>query len=61
MIDITIKKTELGLFQAEATLNCPPLTVVRHKADRDDLEYEIRRAFSDLVEEIVAKHIKDEF
>ena len=62
MIDLTItKQTELGLFRAEATVNLPPLTVVRHKADRDDLEYELRRAFEELVGEIVQKQIKEDF
>ena len=61
MIELEIKKNELGLFQANAVLTLPPLTVSRQKADRDDLEYEIRRAFSELVEEIVQKQIKDEF
>jgi len=62
MIDLEIsKQSELGLFKAEATLTLPPLTVVRHKADRDDLEYELRRAFEELVGEIVQKQIKDEF
>ena len=62
MIELTVsKQSDLGLFRAEATLNLPPLTVVRHKADRDDLEYELRRAFEELVGEIVQKQIKDEF
>ena len=62
MIDLTVsKQAELGLFRAEATVTLPPLTVVRHKADRDDLEYELRRAFEELVGEIVQKNIKDEF
>jgi hypothetical protein len=62
MIELNVtKQSELGLFQAEATLTLPPLTVVRHKADRDDLEYELRRAFEELVGEIVSKQIKDEF
>ena len=62
MIELSVtKQGELGLFQAEATLTLPPLTVVRHKADRDVLEYELRRAFEELVGEIVSKQIKDEF
>ena len=61
MIELTINKNELGLFQADAVLTLPPLCVSRQKADRDDLEYEIRRAFSELVEEIVSKQIKEEF
>ena len=62
MIELTVsKQSDLGLFRAEATINLPPLTVVRHKADRDNLEYELRRAFEELVGEIVEKQIKDEF
>ena len=61
MIELTIAKNELGLFQADAVLTLPPICVSRQKADRDDLEYEIRRAFSELVEEIVTKQIKEDF
>ena len=61
MLELNIKKNDLGLFQADALLTLPPISVTRQKADRDDLEYEIRRAFSELVEEIVQKQIKDEF
>ena len=61
MLELNIKKNDLGLFQADALLTLPPIAVSRQKADRDDLEYELRRAFSELVEEIVQKQIKDEF
>lgn len=61
MIQLSVVKNELGLHEAEATLTLPPLTVTRQKADRDDLEYELRSAFSNLVEEIVTRHLKDEF
>ena len=61
MIELTVNKNEVGLFQATATLTLPPLTVSRQKADRDDLEYELRRAFEELVGEIVTKQLKDEF
>ena len=61
MIELTVTKNELGLHEAVATLNLPPVTVTRAKADRDDLEYELRNAFSQLVEEIVSKQIKEEF
>lgn len=61
MIDLTITKNDLGLFEAEVTLKIPPITLTRMKADRDDLEYDIRRAFAEVVEEIVAKQIKEEF
>jgi hypothetical protein len=61
MIDLTVSKNELGLFQADVILTLPPLTISCQKADRDDLEYQIRNDFRELVEEIVNKQIKDEF
>ena len=62
MIELKVsKQSDLGLFRAEASLQLPIFTVIRHKADRDDLEYELRRAFEELVGEIVQKQIKDEF
>ena len=61
MIDLSVSKNDLGLFQADVTLTLPPLTISCQKADRDDLEYQIRNDFRELVEEIVQKQIKDEF
>ncbi len=61
MIELTVAKNELGLFQADATLTLPPISITCQKADRDDLEYQIRNDFRELVEEIVQKQIKDEF
>jgi hypothetical protein len=61
MIELSVTKNDLGLFQANVTLTLPPLTISCQKADRDDLEYQIRNDFRELVEEIVQKQIKDEF
>ena len=61
MIELSVLKNELGLFEADATLTLPPLKVTRQKSDRDDLEYELRRAFEELVGEIVASELKNEF
>ena len=61
MIELNVSKNDLGLFQADVTLTLPPLTITCQKADRDDLEYQIRNDFRELVEEIVNKQIKDEF
>ena len=56
------KSNTLGVYTAEVTMeDLPPLTVFRQKADRSDLEYEIRRAFAELVEEIVTAQLKSEF
>lgn len=61
MIDLRVQKNELGLHEATCTLTLPPVTVTRAKADRDDLEYELRRAFEELVGEIVTRQLKEEF
>ena len=58
--DFTVKKdTDLGLYEGTFTISLPPLTVTRYKADRNDFKYEIRRAVSEIVEEIVEKAIDD--
>ena len=61
MIDLKIQKNELGLHEAVCNLQLPAITVTRAKADRDDLEYELRNAFENLVGEIVQRQLKDEF
>ena len=61
MIELSVSKNELGLHEATCTLSLPTMTVTRVKADRDDLEYELRRAFEELVGEIVQKQIKEDF
>ena len=61
MLEISVTKNDCGLHEAVATLTLPPITVSRAKADRDDLEYELRRAFEELVGEIATKQLKDEF
>jgi hypothetical protein len=60
-IDLTVSKNHLGLFEAEVTLTLPPITLSCVKADRDDLEYQIRNDFSEIVGEIVTKLVGDEF
>ena len=61
MIDLRVQKNDLGLHEATCTLTLPSITVTRAKADRDDLEYELRRAFEELVGEIVTRQLKEEF
>tara|TARA_Y100001980_G_C14416064_1_gene208339 strand:+ start:571 stop:756 length:186 start_codon:yes stop_codon:yes gene_type:complete len=60
MLDIKTKKNDLGLWEAEAILNLPEVKVILMKADKDQLKYELQRAFSDIVNEYVEKHAKDE-
>ena len=61
MIELRVEKNECGLQECTATLTLPPITVTRAKADRSDLEYELRRAFEEIVGEIAEKHLKSEF
>jgi len=54
-----VKNQELGLYEGTFTITLPPITVTRYKADRSDFKYEIRRAVSEIVEEVVEKAIDD--
>ena len=56
--DIT-KDQDLGLYKGTVTIALPPITVTRYKADRSDFKYEMRRAVSEIVEEIVEKAIDE--
>ena len=61
MLDIkTTKNKELGLWDITATLTLPPITVTRLKKDKSDMEYELRNAFSEVVQEIVEKHCEED-
>ena len=61
MLDITTTKNkELGLWEITATLNLPPITVTRLKKDKSDIAYELRNAFSEVVQEIVEKHCEED-
>ncbi len=56
--DVT-KNADLGLYEGTLTVTLPTITVTRYKADRNDFKYEMRRAVSEIVEEIVEKAIDD--
>ena len=61
MLEITTTKNkDLGLWDVEATLRLPPITVRRLKKDKNDIEYELRNAFSEVIQEIVEKHCEEE-
>jgi len=53
------KNDALGLYEGTLTVSLPEITVTRYKADRSDFKYELRRAVSEIVEEIVEKHLDD--
>jgi hypothetical protein len=55
----TKKNNELGLYEATLTVELPKVTVTRYKADRNDFKYEMRRAVSEIVEEIIEKAIDE--
>jgi len=54
-----VKNDDLGLYEGTLTVSLPEITVTRYKADRSDFKYELRRAVSEIVEEIVEKHLDD--
>ena len=53
------KNNELGLYEGTLTVQLPEISVTRYKADRNDFKYEMRRAVSEIVEEIIEKGIDD--
>ena len=60
IFDYTIEKNDdLGLYEATLTVDLPQIRVTRYKADRNDFKYEMRRAVSEIVEEIIEKRIED--
>ena len=62
MVEVTCSRNkELGLWEATATIQLPPITVTRMKADKSDLKYEFRRAFSEIVEEVVEQACDEDF
>ena len=60
MLDFNVTKNQdLGLYEGTLTVKLPEITVTRYKADRSDFKYEMRRAVSEIVEEIIEKRIED--
>jgi len=54
------KNKDLGLYEATLSVTLPTITVTRYKADRDDFKYEISRAVTEVVEEIIQKAIEND-
>jgi hypothetical protein len=53
------KNEDLGLYEGTLCVRLPEISVTRYKADRNDFKYEMRRAVSEIVEEIIEKHLDD--
>jgi hypothetical protein len=53
------KNSDMGLYEGTMTVDLPKITVTRYKADKNDFKYEMRRAVSEIVEEIIEKNIED--
>ena len=53
------KNEELGLYEGTLCIRLPEISVTRYKADRNDFKYEMRRAVSEIVEEIIEKNLDD--
>ena len=61
MVDFQVKKNDdLNLYEGTMTVSIPEITVTRFKADRNDFKYEMRRAVSEIVEELIEKNFLDE-
>lgn len=61
MLDLNYTKDkDLNLWKVEATLSVPTITVTSYNADKSDFRYELSRAFSKIVEQIVEKAVQDD-
>jgi|TARA_Y100000289_G_scaffold63135_1_gene73285 hypothetical protein len=61
MVDFQVKKNDdLNLYEGTMTVSIPEISVTRFKADRNDFKYEMRRAISEIVEELIEKNFLDE-
>ena len=49
MLDVKIQKNDLGLWEAEATLNLPEVKVRVMKAEKDQIKYDLQSKLSDIV------------
>lgn len=60
MVKFVVEKDEAtNLYKGTITVQLPELSAVRYKADRNDFKYEMRRAISEIVEEMIEKGIDD--
>ena len=60
MVDFNVEKdADTGLYKGTLTVNLPELTATRYKADKNDFKYEMRRAVSEIVEELIEKNIDE--
>ncbi len=53
------KDAATGLYKGTLTVNLTELRATRYNTDNNDFKYEMRRAISEIVEEIIEKGIDD--
>ena len=59
VIELNLEKDkELGLWKATLTADLPTITVTRYKADKDDFRYELPRAVTEIVEEVINREVQ---
>ena len=49
-----------GLYKITGTLSLPEITLVRHMHNRETAKYDIQRAFTELVEQIIEKEFEND-
>ena len=59
--EFTASRDEItGIWKSTLDIQLPPIIVTRYKADKNDFKYDIQRAVTEVVEEIVSK-VMDEY
>lgn len=59
--EFTVAKDEItGIWKGTLDIELPQIIVTKYKADKSDFKYDIQRAVTEIVEEIVSK-VMDEY
>ena len=53
------KDEHFCFYKGTLDIQLPPISVTKYKADRNDFKYEMSRAVTEIVEEIVQKALDD--
>ena len=56
---VVSKDEHFCIYKGTLDILLPPISVTKYKADRNDFKYEMSRAVTEIVEEIVQKALDD--
>lgn len=58
--NFTVSKDEVtGIYKGTLDIQLPPICVTRYKSDKNDFKYEMSRAVTEIVEQIIERRMED--